>query len=219
MAIYTDMVVCDLRHLNDVEAIKQIEEIFDVVTLVLPNDASPEVMSAITQIPKRDIANIVYVSAAAKVMSYSGIAEITESSFFDKEVVVISNGITVISGVNPEIKIHLFINGISVINKKAFNKSSIFYSNINGIKIEAEFDNYKLFSNKIEIDSDMIKYLEPDTAIIAGNGIIIADDVTIDTITEKGLKFIAGNEISCNRKIAGYIKAVSTVGNEIRVRE
>ena len=34
MAVYKDMVMCDLRHLNDLEAIKQIEEISDIVTLI-----------------------------------------------------------------------------------------------------------------------------------------------------------------------------------------
>ena len=51
MSKYTNMPVCDLRHLNDVNSIRQIEEIRNIALLILPNDASEEVMSALQVSP------------------------------------------------------------------------------------------------------------------------------------------------------------------------
>ena len=43
---YKHMVICDLRHLNNAEVIREIEEIKDIVLLILPKDADDAVKNA-----------------------------------------------------------------------------------------------------------------------------------------------------------------------------
>ncbi|MCL2518348.1 MAG: hypothetical protein FWF15_07285 [Oscillospiraceae bacterium] len=218
MAVYKDMVMCDLRHLNDLEAIKQIEEISDIVTLILPSDAEPEIMGAFASVPKNDIVQVLYLGKNVKLITINGISNITKNSYGDEEIYLIINGIAVIASIAENNKITFNINGIAIINKKQVT-SGVKLGSINGITIETEFDDYKFYSNAITVDKDMLEYIAPYTAIIAGNKIDISADVTIEMLKEKSIKFIAGNKIICRKEIMGYIKATATVGNKVITKE
>jgi len=79
MSKYRNMPACDLRHLNDVNAVRQIEEISNIALLILPKDAPEEVMSAITAIPKSNIASTIYLDKDDNVQVINGMHEATDS--------------------------------------------------------------------------------------------------------------------------------------------
>ena len=64
---YKHMVICDLRHLNNPEVIREIEEIKDIVLLILPKDADDAVKNAFGKVKQKRIASTVYVGKDAEV--------------------------------------------------------------------------------------------------------------------------------------------------------
>lgn len=219
MSIYTDMPVCDLRQLKNIEAIKQIEGISDIALLILPKNAESDIASALAAIPKSDISSTIYLNPEDELHILNGCSILTEHDFADSTSIIISDGVLIIDSITPEVKNSLIINGVLIIKEKLKEICNLKLHSINGAKIYIDFEQYKLYPNKIEVDNDFLSYLEPNTLIMAGNKIDINQDVSIEALKSKNIKMVAGNKILCNKSIASYIKATAIVGNDIEIKE
>lgn len=220
MGKISDMVMCDLRYITTPEQAQAIEEISDIVLLILPKDAPAEVMGAIAAIPKNDIVTEISVSKNARISSINGCTEISESFFSGSDDnFLIINGIGIITQVNNPCSGTIILNGMLVINETVKDLIKLNFASLNGIVMYDKIDAYKFFSNEFNVDADFLKYVKNNTTLIAGNQLKIADDVTIDMMQDKGIKFIAGNKVVCRREIAGFIKSVATVGNQVEISD
>ena len=130
MAKYHDMSICDLRHLNDPEAIRQIEGISDIAQLILPSDASDEVMSAFAAVPKDDIANILYIPKNTELSSINGVGNLNVAPGTTRFAIV--NGIAMVRSVCEDAKLVLNVNGFCMLDEKLKDHSGITMNSING---------------------------------------------------------------------------------------
>lgn len=220
MGTISDMVMCDLRYITTVEQAKAIEEISDIVMLILPKDAPAEVMSAITAIPRHDIVIEIPVSKEAKISTINGSTEINDAYFSSTyESLLLINGMGIITRIVNPCSGTIVLNGMIIINENVKDMLDLNFASVNGTIIYAKFDEYKFYGNKFVVDADFLKYVKHNTALIAGNKLVIAGDVTVEILQESGIQLIAGNKVVCRREIAGYIKSVATAGNKIEISE
>ncbi len=220
MGKISDMVICDLRYITTVEQAQAIEEISDVVMLILPKDAPNEVMSAIAAIEKSDIVTEIQISKDALISTINGTTEINDSFFGNaSESFLVINGMGIITQLKKQCSGTIILNGMLIINESIKDLINFNYASLNGSVIYAEFEAYKFYGNRFDIDADYLKYAKHKTAIIAGNKINIANDVTVEMLQACELQLIAGNRLVCRRELAGYIKTIATVGNKIEISD
>ncbi len=212
-----DMPLCDLRYLNSVEAVRQIEKIEDIALLILPKDAPDDVMSAIAAIDKNDIASIIYLGKDEEVSIINGTTELTDAEFPpDKVKTVMVNGMAFIRELSPEAKGNVYVNGSVVINSK-LKQCNLNFVNVNGSRQYADFEHMMFFGNKFELDAITLQEMKPKTCIGAGNKIKINYDVTLEMLREKEITFFVGDTLKCRRNVSGYVKVNSFVGNQIEI--
>ena len=65
---------------------------------------------------------------------------------------------------------------------------------------------------------EFLKYAKPKTAIIAGDEIKVAEDVTSDMLAEKTAHLVAGDSVICYKAASGFVRANSTCGDSIKVK-
>lgn len=202
----------DLRNYS-AEALKNIKKITNCAVVIVPSDASEDWYDAFGKIEIKLCASIVRVGMNEIIKRANGITSINDSSVDDKFGLYYINGIGIIETKEKYPKIS--INGLCIKRKSA----CFDLADLNGISFVIDDDvEYKLSSNNMNVDSDTLKHLNNDTVIIAGNKIIIDSNVTEEMLSQKNIKFIAGNNVICNREIYGYINANSQVGNEIKIK-
>lgn len=218
MSKYVNMPVCDLRQLNDVQTIKVIEKIANIALLILPKDADDDVKNALESVPKANIASVIYLNKDDNLVAINGLNEITDNDFKkDGNSFIIINGVGIIQSISKEAKGTLSVNGVIVIHESLKNNCSFTFGMINGVKVYLDFDSYKGYQNEIKINAQFLSYLKPKTLLLAGNNMIIENDVTVDLLEQTQPILLAGNKIICYDNICGYIKATATVGNSVEV--
>ena len=218
MAKYYDMPTCDLRHLNDPEAIRQIEEISDIAQLILPSDASAEVMSAFAAVPKEDIASILYIPQKAELGMLNGMGNINVAPGTERFMIV--NGAGIVRNVGADAKLTLNVNGFCIINEELKSHPGITLNNINGQVIYGDLTiEPKFFPNKVHLDADTVQYMKNGQTIVVGNELSFDADIPVELLAEKELIFYVGNKLFCPKHLAGYLKANATVGNKLEIRE
>lgn len=216
MSKYYDMPVCDLRFISSVEEAKEIEAIFDIAMLILPKNASPEVMSAIAGIEKYDIVNTVYLDCDTEITTINGTAVINNNSVSaNQEHCFVVNGMVFVESLPENGKIRLIANGGVVIKKSLKESNTIIFDSVNGSIQYLDFEDYKTFPNILELDIETISYIKENTLIFVGNQLIFKNEVTVDVIRDKNIQFFVGNEIHCPKHLAPYLKMNATVGNQI----
>lgn len=220
MSVYENIATLDLRHLT-AEAAKQIEGISNIALLIKPKDGPAELMEAIAAIPVHNIASTVFLQMDEELTMFNGVSELDDSLFrADGKSFIICNGICIISELSPESRGRILVNGMLLMKKGMQGKEiGVAIEAVNGVRLYLDFEEYKVFQNQLELDAATISYLSPGTALLTGNQINIADDVTVEMLEEKKVTLISGNEIICNKELAPYIRVKAFVGNQIRVRE
>lgn len=213
-----NMAVCDLRTIKTAEAAKSIESIENVAMLILPKGAEPDVLSALTAIPKRNIAATFELGENARVEMHNGITHISPGSLSDDEAVCIVNGIVVAEAIPPQKKTELIVNGILLLHEENRKESGIHINTINGLSVYADFDQCITAGDSFELDTEFLKYAKPKTVVVAGDSINITKDVTSDMLAEKIAYLVAGDEITCYKTSSGFVRANSACGDEIVVK-
>jgi hypothetical protein len=216
MSKMENMPVCDLRNFSSLAAVKNIEAITNVALVVFPKDASEEILQALQSVPMQNVASTIFLAKNDRIRIVDGISEICDADLSTTEdTALIINGIAVIGNLSPEARGTVYVNGIVVANSRLKSHPNFSFAMTNGIKLYADFDQYKMYPNKIEVDRDFLTWLPAGTAIIAGNKIILKSDVTIELLQEKMTRLVAGNKILCPNVLLGYVKTIAIVGNKI----
>ena len=217
--IYHNVVVCDLRHIITVEEARRIESISNVVMLILPGDAPHEVQEALAAVPKQNVVTTLYLKANDRTSILNGSALLGNGDFPPEgEAHFVVNGVAVIEDLAEARKGDFVINGIMILHSRLKNHTGLRFSSLNGPKGYVEFDDYKLFSDEVDVDAAFMEFLPERTLIVCGDTIRVAPDVSLDMLRAKKPYFAAGNEIHCSCTVSGYVKANSLSGNGVIVR-
>lgn len=219
MAQYCDMACLDLRKMADIQLIKGIEQISDVGLVIFPSDADDETMAAISAIPINDVGQVLYLKKNELVQICNGFHVFEGNSYGacaeDETRVVIINGFALFLDGPDEGTVTVNVNGACIMREGGRNLDRIRFSMVNGLNCKKSFSDYVIFQDKMTLDADMLEYLEPKTAILCGNKLTIAEDVTLQALKEKEPIIIVGNKIYCPKSLSGYLKVKATVGNRI----
>ncbi len=216
MGILQDLPVCDLRYISDAEAARQISEITDVALLLLPKDADPAVAAALAAIPKSDIGSTLYLGVDEDVQTINGMVELNDKTVRpDSIATYIVNGIAIVSNPPATAQIKLHLNGVLVFQESARSAAVVSIQALNGIQKIIDFDECKPYQNHLRLDAETLSYFSPNTLIVVGNQLEIAEDVTVQMLRDKRLTILVGNELCCSDALLPYLNATATVGNQI----
>lgn len=206
-----NQIMLDIRCYS-AEALKKIKCIQNVITLILPKDASNEYLSAYAGIKKNRVVNVVNLDVNEQISTVNG-GMILTGEVVPEDRVLVLNGSLIVHSFPKDFKFRFIINGSAVVQKGI----EIDALSVNGSILTADFNSEtaKIYGNMITVDSQYIENIQKGTNIVAGNMIEIDSQVSEDEIIEKDVYFIAGNSIKCDKKIVGCVKARSTVGNSI----
>lgn len=214
------MAVCDLRAIKTVEAAKAIDLIESVALLILPKDADPELKTALLSIPKKSIATTMWLEENDRIETQNGLSYVSEGRLSKEYTTVcVINGMAVIDAIPPETKVELIINGMTLLHEANRKESGLKINTINGMSVYADFDQCITVGDSFEIDAEFLKYAKPKTAVIAGDEIKVAEDVTSDMLAEKISYLVAGDSVVCYRAASGFVRANSTCGDEIVIKD
>lgn len=201
----------DLRKFSP-EALRKIESIKNVAVLIVADDE--EALEAFGEIEVSNVATIRYIPRDREFKEMNGTFILT-GNMVQKDTEYFLNGICIVCDLPKDLEISLSFNGILLIQKS----SNVIITCANGLSFYDDFeaDMIKIFSNTVTVSPDFVNEAKPGTYIIAGNSITVSNDVTADMLREKGIRFVAGNIISCGKHLVGYVENNSKVGNCIEI--
>ncbi len=215
--IFSELPICDLRFADSIEDIRKIERIEEVAMVIFPEDADDEIKSALALIPQKEVALTVYVKKSSKISVVNGFSVIGDNSFSGSDDWIIANGMIIIDSLSENATGNIGLNGMAIVKSSLKDIMNVHFPMINGMVKYLDFEDFKIYQNTVELDADTLQYIDSKTVVTAGNKIELADDITVELLEEKGIILVAGNEISCRKNIAGYVKAKAFAGSNISV--
>lgn len=217
MSIIKNVPICDLRAYTSPESIGELEMIKNVALLIMPKDAPPEVMAALTRVEKKNVAVTVHLSTAQQLHMMNGNFELTDANFSkDGSSVVMANGNMVISHLSPETKGGLIANGVLLIQENLRDKLGIELLTVNGQTFYRDFSECKVYGNRLEADHEFFTYLKPKTVVMVGNTLLLKEDVTKEVLEQSQAFLVSGNSIYCPDSLISYLRATAQAGREVR---
>jgi hypothetical protein len=212
MAEYVNMAMCDLRHIT-LEAAKEIREITNVALVIFPKTGSPELMAALARIEQTNVASTMYLDDGEEVQVVNGIRQLNDADFApDGSTIMLVNGVCVAGNLSKETKGKIHLNGMVIFSKALEGGCGIRFPMLNGMVNYLEYSDVKICGGEVELDADMLSYLEPGTLLLSGEMVRVAPDVTGEMLKEKRIIIFAGTKILCDKKNIGYIKATASAG-------
>ena len=210
----SNVATLDLRNYS-ANALREIKSIESVATIIAA-EGDEEYNDAFSSIKLKNVANTIYMPKGKKLVKMNGKCILTDS-LVEKGAYYFLNGISVVYGLSEESDISVFSNGILLVQRS----SKVNILKTNGINLTEDFngEDIKIFSNDVVVDCGFVNEAKKGTFVFSGNDITIENDVTADMLREKEIRFIAGNDIYCSKKILGYVGNNSTIGNEIETEE
>lgn len=197
---YKHMVVCDLRHLNNAEVIREIEEIKDIVLLILPKDADDAVKNAFGKVKQKRIVSTVYVGKDAEVGTINGEAIINPSV---REKIYIVNGKAYVAPLAGK-KIKVIVNGEMIASEKDLEEGNIEIISVNGNARYDDYDRIVDIGDNTCVDSEIFLEGKP---LVVTNGLAF-----VPKLPENACGTIAG---SCVANSAVKKSNVRTTGGVI----
>lgn len=178
---YKHMVICDLRHLNNAEVIREIEEIKDIVLLILPKDADDTVKNAFGKVKQKRIVSTVYVGKDAEVGTINGEAIINPPA---KEKIYIVNGKAYVAPLGGK-KIKVVVNGEMIACEKDLEEGNIEIISVNGKARYDDYDRIVDIGENTSVDSEI--FLE-------GKPLVVTKGLTfVPKLPENACGIIAGS--------------------------
>ncbi len=220
MSTIKNLPICDLRACTDVSAIQEIEEIKNVALLILPEDASPEVMAALAKVEKKNVAMTMSLTKDQQVHVLNGNVELTDANFSkDGNSIVLANGNVIIRNLSPETRGGLIVNGLTLIHESLKQQLGIEFLSANGLTLFRDFSDCKAYGNELIADDEFFTYLQPKTVLVVGNCLKLEENVQLETLKQQQPMFIVGGNIYCPAHLMSYLRATAQVGNEIKALE
>lgn len=211
----SNVAVFDLRPYAVGDSLSSIKKIENVATLIIPKDMDEKAATAFAKITIKNVASTIKLDKDAEVHTSNGSAVI--ESINDPGVHLI-NGINIIKNISPDKDIQLMINGIVIFDKACKDRVNIIACN--GITHYVDLSgDVKLYPNKTSIDAKSLQYVDNGITFVAGNKIILEDDVTSDILAEKNVKLVAGNKVVCGDDAMAYVRTNAIVGNKVQSLE
>lgn len=183
---YKDMVICDLRHLNNAEVIREIEEIENIVLLILPKDADDAVKNAFGKVKQKHIVSTVYLSKDADVGTVNGTAIINPPS---EEKIYVINGKAYVAPLNGK-KIKVVVNGEMVACEQDLKEGNIETVSVNGTVRYDDYDRIIDIGDNTSVDSAVFSEGKP---LIITKGLIFVPE-----LPENASGIIAGSCVAHN---------------------
>lgn len=183
---YKNMVICDLRHLNNAEVIREIEEIKNVVLLILPNDADDAVKNAFGKVKQKRIVSTVYVGKDTEVGTINGEAIINPPI---KEKVYIVNGKAYVAPLGGK-KIKVVVNGEMIASERDLEEGNIEIISVNGKVRYDDYDRIVDIGDNTSVDPEI--FLE-------GKPLVVTKGLTfVPKLPENACGIIAGSCVANN---------------------
>ncbi len=202
----------DLRNFSP-DALKKIQSITNVASILLPEHMTPEFSEAYAAIKKTNIAAELNIPGDA--LLYNGDVTLTRNNV-TKNSMVICNGNLIVKDIPPELNLKINLNGTLIKSSDAF----VQIVKINGTVHEIDKDVYIIKSMaKLKIDVNFINNLPEKTAIIACGKVDIESAVTEAMLRSKALKFYAVGKIRADKELHGYIQANSNSVGKIVISD
>ena len=215
---YENMDILDMRSFKDAESIQKIGSIKNITILVLLADASPEIMSAIASVPKKDISKTIYLKDGEeipyRIQKANGVFIL--GTVPQRNTIIKANGICIIPslpGIREDVVITLKANGLCLIHSSLKDSNNLEIS-MNGMLCYKNFDSDKIkLMEKMKIDAATLSYLPDGTFLIVGDSLVFEDDVTPEMLIEKKIQILAGNNLSAPKHLIPYLTATATAMN------
>ncbi len=210
--VISNVATLDLRPYAIGDSFGSIRKIENVATLIVPKDMDEKTAAAFAKISIKNVASTVALDNDAQLHQINGSNIIDMIN--DPGLHIIS-GIGIIKDVAPDKDIRLMTNGIAVFNSACKDRLNLLACN--GISHFADLSgDVKLFSNKTSIDAKSLEYIKENAVFVAGNKIIIEEDVTSDMLAKKNIQLVAGNKVVCGDDAMAYVRTNASVGNKVQ---
>lgn len=214
---YENMPVCDLRHLNDVTSIKEIEGIENVALVLYPENASPEIKSAISTIPSKNVACPLWLHNDGQLRMFNGTTEITDSMcVYSAHDVLVINGPAFIKELHSNIEANIVLNGPLIVHESHKNLGlKLLVSN--GKTRYVDFENIIFLEGEQTLDLATLQILERKTMIVIVGKTVLKDDITIEILSNKKPIIYAIGQLECRPEIVPYIKVHGFIDGKLEV--
>ena len=217
MSIIKNLPICDLRNYKDPAAVKEIEVIKNIALLILPEDASPEVMAALAKVEKKNVAMTMSLTKDQQVYVLNGNVELTDANFSkDGNSIVLANGNVIIRNLSPETRGGLLVNGLTLIHESLKQQLGIKFLSANGLTLYRDFSDCKAYGNELIADDEFFTYLQPKTVLVVGNCLRLGDNVQLETLKQQQPMFIVGNNAYCPAHLMSYLRATAQVSGQVK---
>lgn len=213
MSVMKNMLIADLRSVNSVEAARNIEEVKNVVTLILPENGDPEVLDAIAAIPKINIANTIYLPIGAPTRSINGSARLSAPMLQQEGLLVIS-GSCVVTEVCNDCKAILSIAG----SLKHPKSCAVKIVNVAGSCKALDYEHYISFDDDFELDAATLDLLDYKTLLDIDGDLYVSKNVSLEQLKEKMPYFIVDGDVRCTQELAAYMKLRAEIDGRLRIK-
>lgn len=204
--------VLDLRKYTP-QALENVK-LLNTCCVIFSENPSEDLMTAYGNIKTKNVAATLNLPDDKKIITYNGITVLNQSNYTENAIHLI-NGLGVIQKIESTEPIEIYSNGFIVYDGST--KIKFIMQNGTCVKTPFEIQDVKTFTADVKIDSLFVESLKNNTVVIAGNDIVIYNDITLELLKEKQIYFAAGNKIKCNYNILGYIQTIATAGKKIEV--
>lgn len=196
---YKNMVICDLRHLNNAEVIREIEEIENIVLLILPKDADDSVKNAFGKVKQKRIVSTVYLSKDAEVGTINGSAIINPPS---REKIYIINGKAYVAPLNGK-KIKVVVNGEMVASEQDLKEGNIEAVSVNGNVRYDDYDRIINIGDNTSVDPSVFS---------EGKPLVLTNDlIFVPELTENANGIIDGSCVAHNNVKKSNVRTIGGV--------
>lgn len=188
----TDQAVCDLRHYNTPEAMRNISKIEDVAVLIVPKDMDEATRAAYAAIEKEDIATEIELDGGFSPLIFNGSTTITDDILPDGEIPIVVNGTARLFPLSPGKTVKAIVNGSLLYDIRS--KAQINIISANGDVKAVNFDKLVELPRVAVLTPNLLRD-DPET-IYRGNRLVLIPTLPVQAQgTVSGRRIIADTSV------------------------
>ena len=208
--MYKNQPLCDLRSINSAETAQKIKKIKNVVTLILPDRGSPDLLDALAEIPKENVVSTIFADPDLPVSLYNG-SYIMEKSDLLKEQIICVNGQCIVPDMLENTKPLLCING-SLIKRPG---TQLHILSLNGKQHSIDFEHFIEINKDWTFSLNVLELCEYKTLFYCTENVTFSDDISTSMLLEKLPYFIIDGDVSYSKDISAYLDLHSKIDGEL----